>query len=926
MAKLKKSLLRLSSIAGIGLLIACGSPTSDLDHLTRAKEAQDQGDLRTSMIELKNALQKNPSNVEARRLLGEISAKLGDGPTAEKELRRAIELGTAREAVLLSLAEALQLQGKNQAILDEITLPPSLPPQSQAILAAYRGDAWLALNKLDQARREYEEALRLDPGSPRGKLGLAYLAVRENQIDQALKLLDETLKAAPEEAKAWSLKADLHKQRGELDEAEAAYSQAIEHRRQNALDRANRALVRIEQKKFEEAEKDLEILKKTAPKLYLTHFAEGYLKIAQGQIKEAKEPLEQALALNDRYPFTLFYLGFIALSQNELQQADQYLSRFNRIFPGSPQSHTLLAMVKYRQKDFEAARTLLMPVLLSRPEDALALNLMANIEFASGHPQEGLQYLQKLAELKPESGAVEARLGIGMLAAGLKEEGLKALEKALAEDQSLVQPEVLLATTYIHDKNFAKAKESIERLKSKLPKHPLPFNLEAMWHQAQGDEAAAKAALDQAWKLDPGHPTTGENLARLAFKNQQFAEVRRIYEEILKVHPNNALAQLRLSEMDFREGKFKEMEERLSNLIRTQPELLQARLELAKYYLQFGQPERSQTLLEEIRSRYPEHPELLAVLAKAQLEAKQPKHALETAQALAKLAPKAALPHHLLAQAYAQLKDAQGTRRELEETLKLDPKFLPARLAMVKLLALEKKPEQATNTLNQLAKDFPDNAEVLALRGWWAMRQHQPQEAANYYQKALAKQPTSALAINLADALWRAGSREEAVKTLEDWNGKYPKDTSVLYFRSGLYQALGREQDAKQALAELLKINPKNPLALNDLAWLLRTQDPKRALEYAEQAYSAAPKAAQIADTLGMVLLENQNAKRALKILEEAVALAPEDPSIRYHLALAQEKNKLKQEAITNLKQALASKRSFSERKQAEDLLKSLSL
>ncbi|GAB6067968.1 PEP-CTERM system TPR-repeat protein PrsT [Methylothermus subterraneus] len=924
LAKAKKP----KALIGVGLalwlgLSGCGDRASDLEHLARAKESQDRGDLRTSVIELKNALQKNPSNAEARRLLGEISAKLGDGETAEKELRRAIDLGVAREAVLLPLAEALKLQGKFQALLDEITLPPSLPPESQALLAAYRGDAWLALNKPEQARREYEEALRLDPKAPHGKLGLAYLAVAANDLEQALKLVDDALQAAPE-GQAFSFKAELHKRRGQLKEAEAAYTQAIEHRRQNEIDRANRALVRIELQKLQEAEQDIEILKKTAPKLYLTHFAEGYLKIAQGQLKEAKEPLDRALALNENYPFTLFYLGLVALSENQLQQADAYLSRFARLFPGSPQAHLLQAAVKYRQKDFQAARSLLMPVLLSRPEDPLALNLMANIELASGHPKEGLQYLQKLAELKPESGAVEARLGMGMLAAGLKEEGLKALEKALVEDPSLVQPEVLLATTYLREKQFEKAKQAIERLKSKLPKHPLPFNLEAMWHYAQGNEVAAQAALEQAWQIEPGHPTTAENLARLAFKNKQFDKVRQIYQQVLTAHPDNALARLRLAEMDFREGKFQAMEERLTGLIQAQPELLQPRLELAKYYLTFGQPERSQNLLEEIRSRYPEHPELLAVLAKAQLEAQQPKRALETAKALAKVAPASPLAHYLLAQAHAQLKDAEGTRRELEESLKLDSKFLPARLAMVKLLALERKPEQAQSALKQLAQDFPEDAEVLALQGWWAMRQRHAEEAVEYYQKALAKQPSSILVAHLANALWRAGNKEKAIQVLEEWNLRYPKDAQALYLRSGLYQTLGREQEARQALSEVLKISPQNPLALNDLAWLLRKEDPKSALRYAEQAYAAAPKSAQIGDTLGVVLLANHNAERALKVLEEAATLAPEDPSIRYHLALAQEKSQLKQEAIASLKQALASKRPFPERKEAEALLNSL--
>ncbi|BCX88707.1 hypothetical protein MIN45_P1076 [Methylomarinovum tepidoasis] len=924
---LQARILKLLSFLPVWLALfagGCSKPLSDAEHLARAKEFQEKGDLRAATIELKSALQQNPDNIEARRLLSEAYLKTGNGAAAEKELRRAVELGLAKEAVLLPLAQALLLQGKNQQILDEIDIPPNLPPHVQATLAAYRGNAWLALGKADKAKAEYDRALELDPKNPRGKLGLARLAAAKGDTDKALGLVEEALQVAPEDGLLWRFEAELHRRHGELKQAEEAYTKAIKYRPDNAADRANRALVRTDLKKFAAAAKDIEMLHREAPKFFLTHFADGYLKFTQGKTEEAKESLEQALALNDRYPFTYFYLGLLHLNLGELEQADARLSRFKAALPGSVQTHEALALVKYRQKDYAAARSLLMPVLLSQPDNLFALNLMANIELASGHPQEGMKYLEKMAELEPGSAAVKARLATGMLAAGLKQEGVGLLEKALAEEPNLVQPDVLLAKIYIRDKQFTKAREAIDRLKTKMPDHPLPWNLEAMWHIAQGDEAAAKAALEQAWKLDPGNPVTGENLARLAYKNKQFDQVRRIYEAVLEAHPDNARAQLRLAEMDFREGNLKQMEQRLNDLVQQRPELLQPRLELAKYYLTFGQPQRSLTLLEEVQSRHPKHPELLAVLTKARLEAKQPRRALESAKILAKVAPGSPLPHHLLAQVYARLGDLKNMRTELESALKANPAFLPARLAYTKLLALEGRTAEAQRALASLAQDFPDNPEVLALKGWWAGRQHQPEKAAEYYRKALARQPSSALTINLAKALWRAGKREETVKTLEDWNQRYPNDTLVIYFLSGFYQALGQEQDARKALARILEIAPKNPLVLNDLAWLLRKENPKQALEYAERAYAVAPKSAQIVDTLGMVLLENGQKNRALRVLEDAAGLAPANPEIRYHLAIAQKENGLTAEATATLKQALKTEGRFPGRRKAEALLETL--
>ena len=53
-------------------------------HIQKAKEFQTKGDLRASIIELKNALQKKPDNAEARFLLGQTYVKTQLGSDAKK--------------------------------------------------------------------------------------------------------------------------------------------------------------------------------------------------------------------------------------------------------------------------------------------------------------------------------------------------------------------------------------------------------------------------------------------------------------------------------------------------------------------------------------------------------------------------------------------------------------------------------------------------------------------------------------------------------------------------------------------------------------------------------------------------------------------------------------------------------------------------
>jgi Tfp pilus assembly protein PilF len=68
---------------------------SEQEHIQRAKDFEAKGDLKTSVIELKNAVQKNPDSAQARLLLGQIYLKTGQGAEAEKELLRAKSLGVS---------------------------------------------------------------------------------------------------------------------------------------------------------------------------------------------------------------------------------------------------------------------------------------------------------------------------------------------------------------------------------------------------------------------------------------------------------------------------------------------------------------------------------------------------------------------------------------------------------------------------------------------------------------------------------------------------------------------------------------------------------------------------------------------------------------------------------------------------------------
>ena len=73
-------------------LAGCDRQASTETLLQEAQSFYDKGDYRSAVIQLKNALQNSPDDEEIRYRLGVAYNRTGDGVSAEKELKKALEL------------------------------------------------------------------------------------------------------------------------------------------------------------------------------------------------------------------------------------------------------------------------------------------------------------------------------------------------------------------------------------------------------------------------------------------------------------------------------------------------------------------------------------------------------------------------------------------------------------------------------------------------------------------------------------------------------------------------------------------------------------------------------------------------------------------------------------------------------------------
>ncbi len=921
-----KTAIALAIVAALSLgAVGCngiGSKT-DQEHVETAKDFLDKNDLKSGVIELKSALQKNPENIEARHLLGELSLKLGDGASAEKELRRALELGVAKEAVLASLAEALAIQGKYQKILDEIEAPANLDPAVKAAIINIRGDAWLAKSELDKGELEFNRALEMDPNSALAFVGLARIATTKLENDKAEVLFLKAAKLAAKEPKVWSYFAAFQALKGETEAAEKNYTKAIKLGNRNFFNYFRRALLRVELEKTEAAQKDVDVLQKGWSKTFQANYAAGMLAFREKKFPKAQAFLDEALKHNSKHVQAILFRGIAHLAQNHLAQADQDLSRVYSSLPNSIKVRQVFAQIKFNEKEFDKAKELLQPVLTARPDDVFSLGLMGKIETALGNISVGNRYLEKVVALKPDASGAIVLLGMNYLASGDIGKGVEQLQQIDKNSPQFTASKFQIVLTYISAKNFDKASEAINRLREESGSELLADNLSGLLYRAEGKDEEARKYFEKALVISPGNPAASLNLAEMAIKQKDFPMAYKRYDGILKRQPRHLQAKLRKAELLARENKVKEMESVLVSAIGDHPAAIPPKVILSAFYIQSGQPARAQTVLSELGEIQNNNLQVLSLLTKAQLQDNQPSRALKSAKRLVELSPESAQAFFTLAQAYEANRESKNVRIALEKSLDLRPGYIEAKMALVRVFMVTEKSKEANKLLRELVKGNPSDLNIVRLQGWTALKEGQPEKAASFYERVFEKAPSTRAVMDLARTKWRAGARKESHELLQQWNEKQPKDVLVRYLRSEFYTQDNQNKESISQLEEILVLQPNNAIALNDLAWQLKAQDKEKALSYAEKAHELAPSSAPIIDTLAMILLEHNQYQRAVGLLEK-VAASSKTPVLQYHLALALIKNNQLTESFKSLKKALSGGRNFLERKEAEVLLKKL--
>jgi tetratricopeptide (TPR) repeat protein len=264
---------------------------------------------------------------------------------------------------------------------------------------------------------------------------VALLSLQMNDLDAAEAQLKRTLELNYKDPDSVRFHlGQVAEQRKRFDEA-AKWYLSVEDGEQYVLANARYAFMLAKQGRLAEARKHLQDLQAEdqAQKVQILQ-TEAQLLRENRAYTEAYELLKKALDAQPDHPELLYDVALAAEKLNRIDVAETSLRKLITLKPDNAQAYNALGYTLADRTDRLAeARNYIEKALKLAPEDPFILDSMGWVEYRLGNHAQGLQYLQRAFDQRPDP-EIAAHLGEVLWAKGRKGDAEKIWKDSLREN------------------------------------------------------------------------------------------------------------------------------------------------------------------------------------------------------------------------------------------------------------------------------------------------------------------------------------------------------------------------------------------------------------------------------------------------------------------------------------------------------------
>lgn len=489
-----------------------------------------------------------------------------------------------------------------------------------------------------------------------------------------------------------------------------------------------------------------------------------------------------------------------------------------------------------------------------------------------GQFDETIDELRKVVELNPDNLEAKAKLGNYFL---------------------LVQPPLIGEAEAVVREIFAKDPNFIEG-------HVLKASILA----AQGrPENEVLDVLNGAIALDKNRTETYLSLARYYMTLDKANEAEEAIKKGISVHPDAALGYMEYGRFLTYAQRSPEAEAQFKKAIEVEPANIEARESIAEYYTGEHRYENAEVCYKDLVQIQENSPESRVQLADFYAKIHRDDEAIAVLSAILTDAPDYVLARYRLGEIYLERKESARVYEQLEALFNINDKDVEALMLRARVEMQENKAAEAVKDLEEILKKQPSQKDALFYMAQAKIALGKLDEAKAFISDLEKFHPTFLKAKLLKiQVSFAAGNTEAALKQatelFETAKNSYPNaemDAQALTnirvhaqtARGLAYLDLGKLEEARADLAEIVKFSPNSAGAMVNLAKVsIAQKNPAEALGLYEKALGADSKSFDALSGMVKVLDgQKQYAQAHAKVeksLQENEGRVETVPSLRY--------------------------------------------
>ncbi len=897
----------MGSMAGTGW----ATPERSSRFYNDAAARVEKEDIEGALVQLRNAIKEDANNLSAQLLLGKLLLRTGQLKAAEAAFETARRLGVSPTEIAVPMGQLYLQMGMTAELLDKVK-PDGLPVAAQVEVLTMRGSALALDNRFADALKAYAQARQLDPKSPLPDIAEAPVLLRQGERDKARATALRATAQGPRLHTSWYQYGTVLLGLGEPQPALAAFDKAVALAPKHVDSHVGRASSLMLLGRSADAATTLKMLKAEGASEPRASLMRGLLAEGRGDANTAKAEFVDAAAMIDAMPPNvrnasepLLLVGVIAhraLGQQEKlrEYLDAVLARNSRHIPAM----AMLTELLLASGELPRATTAAEALLRIAPNDGQALYLMGSVLLAKRQFGPAAEFLERAAKASPNSAALRD-LSQSQFGLGQPKEALANLEAAYKKNPRDTLAGMSLAVTYARMGNNAQAVKIAEDIVKRDPNNLALATFLANVKGRTGDKAGLKTVLESVLAKDPLFRPAVMNLSWLDMEQGRLDAARARLKGFLKTQPKDPDVLFQLGMLERQARRPDEAIAAWTEGDRAQTKDPRHALALIDLRLSARQNAEALTLARTTAARYPDVPQAHLLLARVQMGAGDTSLARSSLQEASRKADARAPEQLEIGRLYLQLGAADDARFVANKMLQAEPNDPQALTLAVEAAGRKGDAAGVDAAMAQLRSRHPQHLLTLTTAGHIALSRGQFDAALQQYQAAFAKEPSTPLALTLAQAHLARQDPAKAVDVMQAWSAKQPADLLALRALADFQLLAGRAAPARANYERLVKQLPNDAQVLGAYARVLAdTKDPT-ALATAEKAYRMAPTQTPLADLYGRLLVDNKQVDAGIKVLRDARLRDPQNGNLRMNLAGALVQAGRRAEAREELQAAL---------------------